>query len=165
MAARLARRPLAGRLPTRHRADDEGTDRVPHRRLAWQFVSSILIGREQRTLSWSTVRGRSAPLREFRSGVGGRIWPIVIPLIGVRVNRLSRRSHPNREFATLVESDAAGISGRCLGLVPLLPARVHTVLGEGCFAGTSFRAAGAGRGDCRAACSSPSTICALGDAA
>ena len=53
--------------------------------LVWQFVLvAILVGREQRTLRWSTVREAlwlRSP-RSPRSGrVGGRVWLIVIPLI------------------------------------------------------------------------------------
>ena len=66
--------------------------------LVWQFVLvAILVGREQRTLRWSTVREAlwlRSP-RSPRSGrVGGRIWLIVIPLIlaVTAVNELSRRS-------------------------------------------------------------------------
>ena len=50
--------------------------------LVWQFVLvAILVGREQRTLRWSTVREAlwlRSP-RSPRSGrVGGRIWLILI---------------------------------------------------------------------------------------
>jgi membrane protease YdiL (CAAX protease family) len=81
--------------------------------LVWQFVLvAILVGREQRTLRWSTVREAlwlRSP-RSPRSGrVGGRIWLIVIPLIlaFVAAQELAPFAAPeNREFATLVESDA-----------------------------------------------------------
>jgi uncharacterized protein len=53
--------------------------------LIWQFVLvAILVGREQRTFSWSTLREAlwlRAP-RSPRSGrIGGRVWLILIPLI------------------------------------------------------------------------------------
>ena len=53
--------------------------------LVWQFVLVvILVGREQRTLRWSTVREAlwlRSP-RSPRSGrIGGRLWLVVIPLI------------------------------------------------------------------------------------
>jgi membrane protease YdiL (CAAX protease family) len=53
--------------------------------LIWQFVLVvILVGREQRTLRWSTIREAlwlRSP-RSPRSGrVGGRVWLILIPLI------------------------------------------------------------------------------------
>jgi uncharacterized protein len=81
--------------------------------LVWQFVLvAILVGREQRTLRWSTVRQAlwlRSP-RSPRSGrVGGRVWLIVIPLIlaFVAAQELAPFAAPeNRKFATLVESDA-----------------------------------------------------------
>ena len=81
--------------------------------LIWQFVLvAILIGREQRTLRWSTVREAlwlRSP-RSPRSGrVGGRIWLIVIPLIlaFAAAQELAPFAAPeNRDVATLVESDA-----------------------------------------------------------
>ncbi len=53
--------------------------------MVWQFVLvATLVGREQRTLRWSTVREAlwlRSP-RSPRSGrVGGRVWLVVIPLI------------------------------------------------------------------------------------
>jgi membrane protease YdiL (CAAX protease family) len=53
--------------------------------LIWQFVLVVvLVGREQRTLRWSTIREAlwlRSP-RSPRSGrVGGRVWLILIPLI------------------------------------------------------------------------------------
>ena len=109
--------------------------------LAWQFVLvAILIGREQRTLSWSTVREAlwlRSP-RSPRSGrVGGRIWLIVIPLIlaFVAAQELvpTFAAPQSREFATLVESDAArafldGAWGRYAVILALLV--FTTVLGE-----------------------------------
>lgn len=81
--------------------------------LVWQFVLvAILVGREQGTLRWSTVREAlwlRSP-RSPRSGrVGGRIWLIVIPLLILfaAAQELAPFAAPeNREFATIVESDA-----------------------------------------------------------
>jgi uncharacterized protein len=82
--------------------------------LVWQFVLvAILVGREQRTLRWSTVREAlwlRSP-RSPRSGrVGGRVWLIVIPLIvafAAAPELVPTFAAPeNREFATIVESEA-----------------------------------------------------------
>ena len=82
--------------------------------LVWQFVLvAILVGREQRTLRWSTVREAlwlRSP-RSPRSGrVGGRIWLILIPLIlaVTAINELipTFAAPENRVLATLVASDA-----------------------------------------------------------
>jgi membrane protease YdiL (CAAX protease family) len=82
--------------------------------LVWQFILvAILVRREQRTLRWSAVREAlwlQSP-RSPRSGrVGGRIWLIVVPLIVAvtAVNELipTFGAPENRDFATLVESDA-----------------------------------------------------------
>jgi uncharacterized protein len=82
--------------------------------LVWQFVLvAILVGREQRTLRWSAVREAlwlRSP-RSPRSGrIGGRIWLIVIPLIvafAAAPELVPTFAAPeNRDFATLVESDA-----------------------------------------------------------
>ena len=82
--------------------------------LVWQFVLvAILVGREQRSLRWSTVREAlwlRSP-RSPRSGrVGGRVWLVLIPLIvafGAVHEVIPTVAAPeNREFATLVESDA-----------------------------------------------------------
>ena len=82
--------------------------------LVWQFVLvAILVGREQRTLRWSTVREAlwlRSP-RSPRSGrVGGRIWLIVIPLIlafAAAQELVPTFPAPeNRVLATLVGSDA-----------------------------------------------------------
>jgi uncharacterized protein len=81
--------------------------------LVWQFILvAVLVGREQRSLRWSTIREAlwlRSP-RSPRSGrVGGRVWLIVIPLIlafaaeelipGVGMPE-------NRDMGTLLESDA-----------------------------------------------------------
>jgi uncharacterized protein len=81
--------------------------------LVWQFVLvAILVGREQRTLRWSTIREAlwlRSP-RSPRSGrVGGRVWLIVIPLILALAAEelIPRVALPeNRDFGTLLESDA-----------------------------------------------------------
>jgi membrane protease YdiL (CAAX protease family) len=81
--------------------------------LVWQFVLvAILVGREQRTLRWSTIREAlwlRSP-RSPRSGrVGGRVWLVVIPLILALAAEelIPRVAMPeNRDFATLLESDA-----------------------------------------------------------
>jgi uncharacterized protein len=81
--------------------------------LVWQFVLvAVLVGREQRTLRWSTIREAlwlRSP-RSPRSGrVGGRVWLVVIPLILALAAEelIPRIAMPeNRDFATLLESDA-----------------------------------------------------------
>ena len=109
--------------------------------LVWQFVLvAILVGREQRTLRWSTVREAlwlRSP-RSPRSGrVGGRVWLIVIPLIlafAAAQELVPTFPAPeNRELATLVGSDAgkAFLDG-AWGWYGLLLAMFlfNTVLGE-----------------------------------
>jgi uncharacterized protein len=82
--------------------------------LVWQFVLvAILVRREQGTLRWSTVRDAlwlRSP-RSPRSGrIGGRVWLILIPLIiafGAVHELVPAVGAPeNRDFATLLESDA-----------------------------------------------------------
>jgi membrane protease YdiL (CAAX protease family) len=81
--------------------------------LVWQFVLvAVLVGREQRTLRWSTIREAlwlRSP-RSPRSGrVGGRVWLVLIPLIGALAaeEMIPRVAMPeNRDFGTLLESDA-----------------------------------------------------------
>src|SRR5687768_13766671 len=82
--------------------------------MVWQFVLvAILVGREQRTLRWSTVR-EALWLRSPRSPrsrrVGGRVWLVVIPLIlafTFAQELLAIVPAPDdREFATILESDA-----------------------------------------------------------
>ena len=82
--------------------------------LIWQFVLvAILVRREQGTLRWSVARDAlwlRSP-RSPRSGrVGGRVWLILIPLIllfGAAHELVPTIAAPeNRDFATLVESDA-----------------------------------------------------------
>ncbi len=108
--------------------------------LVWQFVLvAILVGREQRTLRWSTVREAlwlRSP-RSPRSGrVGGRIWLIVIPLIVALAAEelIPRVAMPeNRDFGVLLESDAgqAFLSGAWgwYGLI-VVSFFFNTVLGE-----------------------------------
>jgi uncharacterized protein len=54
--------------------------------LIWQFVLvAVLVLREQRTLRWSTVREAlwlRSPRSPKRGRVGGRVWLVLIPLIG-----------------------------------------------------------------------------------
>jgi CAAX protease family protein len=81
--------------------------------LVWQFVLvAVLVGREQRTLRWSTIREAlwlRSP-RSPRSGrVGGRVWLVLIPLIAALAaeEMIPRVAMPeNRDFGTLLESDA-----------------------------------------------------------
>jgi uncharacterized protein len=109
--------------------------------LVWQFVLvAILVGREQRTLRWSTVR-EALWLRSPRSPrngrVGGRIWLILIPLIVAvtAVNELipTFGAPENRNFTALVASDTgqAFLHG-AWGWYGLLLAMFlfNTVLGE-----------------------------------
>ena len=107
--------------------------------MVWQFVLvAILVGREQGTLRWSAVREAlwlRSP-RSPRSGrVGGRIWLIVIPLIlaFAASQELSPFAAPeNREFATLVESDAgkAFLDGAWVWYALILGLMVFTIVGE-----------------------------------
>ena len=82
--------------------------------MVWQFVLvATLVRREQGTLRWATVRQAlwlRSP-RSPRSGrIGGRVWLIVIPLIvaftAVQELVAIVPAPGNREFATLLESDA-----------------------------------------------------------
>jgi uncharacterized protein len=81
--------------------------------LVWQFVLvAILVGREQRSLRWSTIREAlwlRSPQSPRSGRVGGRVWLVLIPLIVVfaAVHELIPTVAPeDRDFATLVESDA-----------------------------------------------------------
>lgn len=81
--------------------------------LVWQFILvAVLLGREQRTLRWSTTR-EALWLRSPRSPrtgrVGGKVWLILIPLtVAFAAHDLLPKfgAPENRDFATLVESDA-----------------------------------------------------------
>ena len=108
--------------------------------LVWQFVLvAILVGREQRTLRWPTVREAlwlRSP-RSPRSGrVGGRVWLILIPLIlaFVAAQELvpTFPAPANREFATLVGSDAgkAFLDGAWGWYALILALMVFTIVGE-----------------------------------
>ena len=109
--------------------------------MVWQFVLvATLVRREQHTLRWATVREAlwlRSP-RSPRSGrVGGRLWLVLIPLIiaftAVQELVAVVPAPANREFATLLESDAgkAFLDGAfgwyALILVMFL---FNTVLGE-----------------------------------
>jgi membrane protease YdiL (CAAX protease family) len=108
--------------------------------LVWQVaLAAILVGREQRTLRWSRVREAlwlRSP-RSPRSGrVGGRVWLILIPLILVFAagpELVPTFAGPeNREFATLVESDAgkAFLDGAWVWYALILGLLVFTIVGE-----------------------------------
>jgi membrane protease YdiL (CAAX protease family) len=108
--------------------------------LVWQFVLvAILVGREQRTLRWSTVREAlwlRSP-RSPRSGrVGGRIWLILIPLIlafAAAQELVPTFAAPeDRELAALVESDAgkAFLDGAWGWYALILALMVFTIVGE-----------------------------------
>jgi uncharacterized protein len=108
--------------------------------LVWQFVLvAVLVGREQRTLQWSTVREAlwlRSP-RSPRSGRrGGRVWLIVIPLTLLFAVKLFLPSLPapeDRDFGEFLGSDAGQsfLSGAWgwFGLIVLLQI-FNTVLGE-----------------------------------
>jgi CAAX protease family protein len=109
--------------------------------MVWQFVLvATLVGREQRTLRWPTVREAlwlRSP-RSPRSGrIGGRVWLVVIPLIvafTVAQEVVAIVAAPeDRNFATLLESDAgkAFLDGAFgwYGLI-LVMFLFNTVLGE-----------------------------------
>ena len=109
--------------------------------LVWQFaLVAFLVRREQGSLRWSTVRDAlwlRSP-RSPRSGrVGGRVWLILIPLIvlfGAAHELVPAIAAPeNRDFATLVESDAgkAFLSGAWgWYILILVNFAFNTVLGE-----------------------------------
>lgn len=108
--------------------------------LIWQFVLvAILVGREQRSLRWPTLREAlwlRSP-RSPRSGrVGGRVWLILIPLIVAfgAEDLLPEPPHPdNRDFTVFLDTDAGQsfLSGNWgwFGLIVVL-ALFNTVLGE-----------------------------------
>jgi uncharacterized protein len=109
--------------------------------LIWQFVLVVaLVGLEQRSLRWSTLREAlwlRSP-RSPRSGrIGGRLWLIVIPLIALfAVGGLvvpTPAFPDNRDFGAFVDT-AAGqsfLSGNWgwFGLI-LVSFLFNTVLGE-----------------------------------
>ena len=81
--------------------------------LVWQFVLVIvLVGREQRSLRWPTLREAlwlRSP-RSPRSGrIGGRVWLVLIPLsvaFGVEALIPTLPHADNRDFGTFVGSHA-----------------------------------------------------------
>jgi CAAX protease family protein len=108
--------------------------------LFWQFVlAAILVGREQRSFRWGAIREAlwlRSP-RSPRSGrVGGRVWLIVIPLIlaFAATNELIAvvGAPENRDFATLVDSDAgkAFLDGAWGWYALIVVMLVFNVLGE-----------------------------------
>src|SRR6266540_1927358 len=108
--------------------------------LIWQFVLvAILVGREQRSLRWSTIR-EALWLRSPRSPrtgrIGGRVWLVLSPLsvaFGVEALIPSLPHADNRDFCTFVGSHAghAFLHGAWgwFGLILLLFV-FNTVLGE-----------------------------------
>ena len=109
--------------------------------LVWQFVLvAVLVGREQRTLRWSTIREAlwlRSP-RSPRSGrVGGRLWLVLIPLVlAFGAEEFVSDGIPtpaNRDMGTLLDSDAGRhfLSGNWgwFGLIVAL-GLFNTVLGE-----------------------------------
>jgi uncharacterized protein len=81
--------------------------------LIWQFVLVVaLVGHEQRSLRWSTLRDAlwlHSP-RSLRSGrVGGSVWLVLIPLIVAfaAVALIPSLLHPvNRDLGAFLGSDA-----------------------------------------------------------
>jgi membrane protease YdiL (CAAX protease family) len=108
--------------------------------LIWQFVLvAVLVGREQGSLRWSTVRDAlwlRSP-RSPRSGrVGGRVWLILVPLIVAFAAEALIPALPHaesRDFGDFLGSDAGQsfLSGNWgwFGLIVLLLV-FNTVLGE-----------------------------------
>jgi membrane protease YdiL (CAAX protease family) len=109
--------------------------------MVWQFVLvATLVGREQRTLRWSTVR-EALWLRTPRSPrtgrIGGRLWLVVIPLIvafaAAQMVVGIVAAPEDRDLATLIDSDAgkAFLDGAFgwYGLI-LVMFLFNTVLGE-----------------------------------
>jgi uncharacterized protein len=80
--------------------------------LVWQFVLvAVLVGREQRTLRWSTLREAlwlRSPQSPRSGRVGGRVWLILIPLVvafGVE-ELISLPGPAARDMGLFLESDA-----------------------------------------------------------
>jgi membrane protease YdiL (CAAX protease family) len=108
--------------------------------LIWQFVLvAILVGREQRSLRWSTIREAlwlRSP-RSPRSGrIGGRVWLVLIPLITAFAVEefIPTLPHPDsRDLGAFLGSDAGQsfMSGAWgwFGLLLVLFV-FNTVLGE-----------------------------------
>jgi membrane protease YdiL (CAAX protease family) len=109
--------------------------------LVWQFVLvAVLVWRERRTFRWATIREAlwlRAPRSPKTGRRGGRVWLILIPLIiafGAVHELVPAVGAPeNRDFATLLESDAgkAFLSGAWgwYGLM-LVMFLFNTALGE-----------------------------------
>jgi membrane protease YdiL (CAAX protease family) len=81
--------------------------------LFWQFVLVMaLVGLEQRSLRWSTLRDAlwlRSPRSPRTGRIGGKTWLITLPLIvGVGLEELiPQLPHPaNREFGAIIDSDA-----------------------------------------------------------
>jgi membrane protease YdiL (CAAX protease family) len=108
--------------------------------LIWQFVLvAILVGREQGTLRWSTVREAlwlRTP-RSPRSGrIGGRVWLVLIPLVlafGIEEELPGPPVPGSRDFGTFLSSHAGqGFLHGAWGWFGLLIVLwvFNTVLGE-----------------------------------
>jgi membrane protease YdiL (CAAX protease family) len=109
--------------------------------LVWQFVLvAVLVGREQRSLRWSTLREAlwlGSP-RSPRSGrAGGRVWLALIPLVaafGAEELLSSGVPYPaNRDMGTFLDSHAghAFLSGNWTWFAIVVVLSVfNTVLGE-----------------------------------
>jgi membrane protease YdiL (CAAX protease family) len=108
--------------------------------LIWQFVLvAILVWREQRTFRWSTVRDvlwLRAPKSPKTGRVGGKLWLILIPLIGLfSIEALlpAFGAPANRDLGKFLDSDVGKsfMSGNWgwFGLILVLLV-FNTVLGE-----------------------------------
>jgi CAAX protease family protein len=108
--------------------------------LVWQFVLvAILVGREQHTLRWATLRDAlwlRSPRSPTSGRVGGRLWLILIPLIAAFavVDGVPWVTGPtDRDFSSFLNSDTghAFLSGAWgwYSLI-LLWFVFNTVLGE-----------------------------------
>jgi membrane protease YdiL (CAAX protease family) len=109
--------------------------------LVWQFLLVLLlVGREQRTLRWSTLRGALwlGPPRSPGTGrVGGRVWLVLVPLVLLfALKDLLLPSLPapgDRDLGAFLESDTGQtfLSGNWAwyGLMIVLWI-FNTVLGE-----------------------------------
>jgi len=108
--------------------------------LVWQFVLvAFLVGREQRSLRWSTIREAlwlRSPQSPRSGRRGGRVWLILIPLMlaFAAEELIPQVAMPeNRDMGTLLESDTgqAFLNGAWgwFGLIVVL-GLFNTVLGE-----------------------------------
>jgi membrane protease YdiL (CAAX protease family) len=108
--------------------------------LVWQFVLVVaLVGREQRTLRWSTIREvlwLRAPRSPRTGRTGGRLWLIIIPLIvGVAAEEMipSLPHSANHDLATILQSSTGQhfLVGSWMWFAVLVVMFVfNTVLGE-----------------------------------